>query len=182
MWKALFVVLAAAVVLASCRAKDAADSTGVYNSPEAVHRAMCDAIQGNDWEKAAGCMDEDSQARLAHRLAFAISWLAKADDQKAMETLATKHGFKLREESDTSCSEVANKPAFIAELFSFAETHTPDDDFSELEKSLTGRLVDLKTAGDEATGVIEVEGKDRQRIEFRRIDGRWLVHFSEGKL
>lgn len=139
---------------------------------------MRKAIQAKDWEKAAGCMDANSQDLLARGLAFAISFLAETDDKKkkAAEAMFKKHGF----DTDDGCSsEVADKPAFIAKLFAFAEAHTPDDDFTSLAKLLAGRLTDVKIDGDEAAGIIEIEGEDSQPIEYRRIDGHWFVHLPE---
>ena len=42
-----------------------------------------------------------------------------------------------------------------------------------------GFVKDVKIDGDEATGIIKIEGEDSQPMEYRRIDGRWFVHLPE---
>jgi len=173
----LGLVIAAPVVLAGCRAKDTKDSTGVYDSPEAVHRAMCDAIQAKDWKKMAGCYTPESLDTVGRDLAVTASMGLFDVPQSAVQELFRKHGLDDAERKGPKAFDDVDKVRFVAEMLALLEK-TGNVDAQAL--AIAGStLTDLKLQESKATGDLVTirNGKEyRQRIEFRLIDGTWLVH------
>jgi hypothetical protein len=92
--------MAAPVVLAGCRA---GDSTESGDSPEAVHQAMCDAIQAKNWRKMADCFTPESREAMAGALVMMGAFVTM--DEKhgpAVEALFKRHGIE----------EPGDEPAF----------------------------------------------------------------------
>ena len=175
----LGLVMAAAVVLAACRAKDATDSTASYDSPEAVHQAWCDAIQAKDWKKMAGCWTPESRDMMARDLAATAGMRLFDVPRSAVQELFKRHGLDDAEieRKGPKAFDDADKVAFIAEMLALLEK-TDNADAGPL--GIAGStLADLKVEEGKATGVLVTteDGKEyRQQIEFHQINGSWLMH------
>ena len=171
-------------------AGSASDDAG--ESPEAAFAALKQAAEQEDWDAAARLLTDDSQTAIAGMLVFVGGLVAAfdAEEGKGLEELMEKHG--LSEDVDPEpppgtdlsdplamvkalASVVEDKPAFIGEVMDWMVENadsTEDPDFAAAK--LTDLVIDGDTASATVTGVDVGD-----TIEFRRVDGKWLVHLPE---
>jgi hypothetical protein len=172
--KLLGLVMAAPVVLASCRAKD---PTVIHASPEVVHQALCNAIQAKDWQKMADCWTPESRDMMARDLAATAAFGLFDVPQSDVQGLFKRHGLDDVERKGPKVFDDVDKVAFLAEMWALLEK-TGDHD-GPMPGIVGSTLANLKVEDGKATGdlVTTQDGKEhRQRIEFHQIAGRWFVH------
>ena len=162
------------------------------NSPEAVFAAMKQALQQDDWQAAAGFMTEDSQAMLAGSLVFMGGLAAAfgAENAGDIEALLQKHGITEQSMSEPPegidpteplgmmkalTAGIKDKPAFIGEMIAWMDQQ---GDGSEVPDFSKAELSDLSIDGETATATV-ANIEEAQPIEFRRVNGTWLVHLPD---
>jgi hypothetical protein len=171
--------------------------TPSHDSPEAAFEAMQTAVQEGEWETAAKQLTPESQDKLAGGMVMMMGFVAAFDQENAgeIEALLKEHGLDMDsldeesgdEESHDMAAAVAkfaepikDKPEFIADAMALIEKLDKDGDSSDAWP--TGKLEELKIDGDKATAVVVTSGDgggDREPIEFRKVDGGWLVHIPD---
>lgn len=167
-----------------------------HDSPEAAFEAMQDAAQDDDLETAVEQMTDESQSVMAGGMVFALSFAAfNSENEDEIQSLFKEHGLDPDAQEDDEAIDGAdmetalkkivepidNKPEFVAAAIALMKKLDKDGDSSFDFPS--GTLEDLKIDGDSATAVIVTTDdgdEDREPIEFRKVDGGWLVHIPTG--
>jgi hypothetical protein len=161
-------------------------STTKFDTPEAAFNAFQEAAKSEDWQAAARCLTPESQAMMADGLIFAASFatLGEKEKEKSLEELLKKHKIDMdaepKEPADKDpnampsfVAEVENKPALIEDLFAWLEKNSSGKGGPNFEARELG---EVKIDGDQATAMAD----SGDTVEFRRIDGGWLVHLPSG--
>lgn len=146
-----------------------------HGSPEAAFEAMQDAAQEEDWETAVEQMTDHSQKVLARVMLSALD-KAGPENKDEVESLLKRH----RRASDETAPKmdvesIKDKPAFLAEAIALLKKL--GEEGSPTFGSPSDTLEELKIDGNSATAVI-VTDTFRTPIEFRHVDGGWLLHIS----
>ncbi len=90
--KFLGLALATPIWLAGCRG---GESTGGYDSPEAVHQAMCNAVQAKEWKELAGCLTPESRDQMAGTFVMMGAFMAMDEEHgPAVQELFRRHGIE----------------------------------------------------------------------------------------
>jgi len=171
-----------------------------HDSPEAAFDALQEAAQEGDWETAMQQMTEQSQAKMAGGLVFGLGMMAAFDPKSKdeVESLLKEHGLDPDAEEDDEpihgndmeaalkkmTDPIEDKPAFIADAIALMKKLNKKEGGSSFDFPV-GKLEDLKVDGNSATAVIVVSKKgkeEREPVEFRKVDGGWLVHIPDEAL
>ncbi len=170
---------AAALVIPSGCGSDGGGST-----PQATFDAMKAAIKAKDMRKFTNCLTPESQKMMVSGLLM-VSQMAKGFGGKSdpdMDALLKKHGvaevnLKNLEEA---AAKVKDKPGFMADFAAMAEKKGKQGGMLTSSQA-EGVLKDVKITGETAKGkvVTTKDGKEiTDTIEFRKVDGRWLIHMT----
>jgi hypothetical protein len=164
-------------------------SSTKFDTPEAAFNAFQEAAKSEDWQAAARCLTPESQAMMADGLIFAASFatLGDKEKEKSLDELLKKHKIDMdaepKEPADKDpmampsfVADVEDKPALIEDLFAWLEKNSSGKGGPDFEVK---KLGEVKIDGDQATAMAETDRGDKP-VEFRRIDGGWLVHLPSG--
>jgi hypothetical protein len=164
-------------------------STRKFDTPEAAFNAFQEAAKSEDWQAAARCLTLESQEMMADGLIFAASFatLGNKEKEKELDDLLKRHKIDINAEPKESAdkdptampsfvADVENKPALIEDLFAWLEKNSSGKGGPNFEVK---KLGEVKIDGDQAASMAETDGGDKP-VEFRRVDGGWLVHLPSG--
>ncbi len=167
---------------------------GASQTPEAAFAAFQEAAKKSDWKTVAELLTQESQESMAGAMIFAGSLMAAFDEEKGkeFEQLLSKHGLDIDPKEgpagmeDASMEEalkavvrpIKDKPAFIADMIGWLDENADGSGFDDIG---SGTLGDLTITGDTASGTITVD-EELDPIEFRRSNGRWLIHMPEDEM
>jgi hypothetical protein len=70
-------------------------------------------------------------------------------------------------------SGIKDKPAFIGEIMTVLEAMNEGE--GESPNPIAGKLENLKTDGDSATGEVVKDDGSKEPIAFKKMDGGWLI-------
>jgi hypothetical protein len=160
-------------------------------TPEAAFAAFQDAAEEKDWKAVAELLTPESQQSLAGAMIFAASLVAAFEEEKGeeIEELLAKHGLdpdvtegpdemdatSLDEALKAIAGPIANKPAFIADMIGWLDENAEESGLGDIA---SGKLGDVTISGDTASATI-TDDEGPNPIEFRRLNGRWLIHVPE---
>jgi hypothetical protein len=184
---------------------------GAYSTPEACFNSLRAAAQKKDVPAMMDCITEESQSVLAGGLVMmgaAVKFLGgmvtfggdlpgnPKQYSDAVAEILEKHDItkaKLDELGPVTAMApdagaviklgdlIANKPAFVADMFSVMEQFNQNGINDQLETQLAGTLKDVKIDGDAATAtVVTTRGEDQ--LDFRKTAAGWKIHFDLNKL
>jgi len=180
-----------------CRGQQDAEPGGA-ETPEAAFAAFQEAAQEKDWKAVAELLTPESQESMAAGMIFIASFMAAFDEGKGkeLEQLLKKHGLdpdaakgpdaeeaaSLEQALKAAVGPIKDKPALIAEMIGWLDENAEGaggSSFAEGFGSIaSAKLSDLSIEGDTATGTVTGEDESGP-IEFRRLNGRWLIHIPE---
>ncbi|MHC4914367.1 MAG: DUF4878 domain-containing protein [Planctomycetota bacterium] len=184
--------LVAVVALVVC---PGCGSDGGGSTPEATFNAMKAAADAKDMRKFMKCLTPESQDMMVGgvvAVAVMTTEMAKAMGGKSdadMEALLKKHnvsGADVKAMNPSSmeagmkqlAAKVKDKPGFMADFAALAEKKGKKEGVA-MTGGAEGTLKDVKITGDTAKGTVVTtkDGKETtDTIEFRKVDGRWLIH------
>lgn len=158
-----------------------------YDSPKAAFAALQKAFQQKDWKGVLKTMDAESRKNLAGTLVLMGGFMSlDEDDGPKVVALLKKHGLvgaKPKGDPNKDIKVLAEPikdiPAFVSDMLTFIDKHA--DKPGALPFTRKGKLTELKVTGETASAkfVAEIDGrKDSKPVEFRKIEGRWFVHFT----
>ncbi len=178
-----------------------AQATDGFDSPEQAFAALRAAAADQDIKRVFQATTTESQELMAASLVLALSLAAAfdPDSEQDIRQLLEKHGIKIDEsESETDeasapdpmqsmravVQPIQDKGAFIADAFAWMDKQAqgergPDQGLARLAQ---GQLVELQVDGDMATAQVTTKAEpdvEPMPIEFRKQQGRWLVHLPE---
>jgi len=170
------------------RTSDKPQVSDALQTPEAAFNAFQEAAKKSDWKAVAELLSPESQEAMAAGMIIAGSFIGAFDEQKGEEfqQLLSKHGIDVDPEKgpegmeDASMEEalkavvgpVKDKPAFVADMIGWLDENADGAGFGDIG---SGTLSDVTITDDMATATVTVDGEPHP-IEFRRSNGRWLVH------
>jgi DNA-directed RNA polymerase subunit RPC12/RpoP len=168
-----------------------------YATPEAVWQAYKKAAENEDWRTLYNTLTPQTRDRMLGGLVLMAQMVGANDERVA--AIAEKHGlntsapdaggigqmFSQMNQLDSLGNEIKNKQAFFVDMMKyFAEKG------EEMREKMGGRqqmtmmnasqeLKDVVIEGDSARGMqtVSLSGNTVEvPIEFRKIDGGWLIH------
>jgi len=164
------------------------DAAAVYETPQAAFDAFKKATKDDDWKVAAALMSPESQSMIAAGFTIGASFMTMADEEKGKELkkLLAKHGVDLEAEPEPGdepagpealTAPIKDLPAFIGEIVAWMDKQKDgaDKGFPEM-----GELGEVSVDGESATASVSTE-RGPQPIEFRRVNGSWLIHLPMPK-
>lgn len=154
-----------------------------YDTPQAAFDALSKAAKNNDWKTATSLLTPESQSMMAAGMMLGASFMTMGDEakQKDLEQLLKKHGVDMDEEPSDEDPEagpealtrnIKDLPTFVGEINEWMQKNGEgaDSGFPEM-----GELGEVTIDGDTASATVDTE-MGPQPIEFRRVDGNWLIH------
>ena len=169
--KPILLLTILAVALPGC---GGGDSSAGFDTPEAAFEAMTDSARKKDWAGVVNTFTPQAKFELSQGMLFMAGFMSIDEEKRAsIAPVLAKHGVDLDETSGDTMPTIKDQAAFIADMLAWLDENADNQD----EGFPVGKLADLSVDGDEAEGVILVEGDSARRepIGFRKIDGRWLV-------
>lgn len=161
-----------------------------FDSPQAAFDGLKEAVRSKDPQAISAALTDGAENTMAGTLVFMAGFAALDEEKRPeIETLLQKHGIDTSEDAEkTDLTEgfhalaepIKDKPAFIAEILAWIDENKEDD--SAAPSLINGTLQNLKVEGDTATGTLVTSKRGAERkepIEFRKVDGGWLVHLPE---
>jgi hypothetical protein len=160
------------------------------SSPEKVAESFKKAAGEKDWNTMFACMTQESHKTMLGGVMIGAGFSTFGDEKKkeSFEALMKKHGVDTSKKvgpNDDPMAGIKDKPALFGDLVEFLEKNSPQKkgekqkSFSETFSSV--ELKNFKIDGDKATA--DVVGKDggekEEPAEFRKIDGKWYLHFED---
>ena len=166
--------LASVVLFIGCSTATTTESNRtIYDSPESVFEAFASAGKEGQWEKFANTLTPESQEMFATIMMFPASMLAATDKaaENEINSILESHGIDAEDESaEPDLGQIENIAGFISDLMAvLAKQDNGESKFA----IPNGDLKDVKIEDDTATAML-----DDEPIEFKKIDGGWLVHFD----
>jgi hypothetical protein len=174
----------------SDRKKGKRGSVKVDNSsPEKVGESFKAAAKAKDWKSLFACLTKESHKMLTGgvMLAAGFSTFGDKDKQESFEALLKKHGVdpakKFAVGGDPTAG-VKDRAALFGDLIQFLEKNSPPPKAGKPRKSFTEqissvKLTNFKIDGATATADVTQDGKrKREPAEFKKIDGKWYLHFE----
>jgi hypothetical protein len=172
-----------------------------YSSPQAAFEALKQAQVSRNWGAMYDTVTPDSRERLVSGFAFIAQMAAGQEPEVA--AILKKYGVatdapqpsspgdfaqfmqNMQDSMKKAAEGVSDKRGFFVELLRYFETREEvkqklNED--ELSKLASAELIDLTIDGDTARAKQTTaigSGSVTQSIEFRRINGGWLVHLPE---
>jgi len=173
-----------------------------YATPEAVWEAQKKATENQDWKTLYNTLTPETRDRMASGIAFIALMAGGADE--SMAAIVKKHGLKsqttatdtsspagltqmfsqLQQQMESAADSIEDKESFFVDVMAyFAEKG------EEMQGQMGNQQMTMMTASQELKDVV-IDG-DRARgtqtisvmgntvnvpIEFRQIDGSWLIH------
>jgi hypothetical protein len=159
-----------------------------FDSPDAVFSAFQESTKAEDWPGAARCLTAESQAMLADGMIIAASFQTAGDSAKEqdLKAILKRHGIDLDaalsdEASPTGPTSLAasakDKSALLADVWAWLKKNGKNGGGPDLRMD---KLTDVKAEGDQATALADTS-RGQRPIEFRRVDGGWLIHLPSGR-
>jgi hypothetical protein len=162
------------------------------SSPEKVAESFKAAVKAKDWKAVFACMTKESHKHLLGGLMVGAGFTAAFGDKKkkeSFEALMKKHGVDMSKKlgpDDDPTAGIKDKPAMFGDLVEWLDKNSSQKkgekqkSFSEQISSI--ELTNFKIDGDTATADATQDGKKKgEPTEFKKIDGKWYMHFEEKK-
>lgn len=167
-------LFALGIFVVGCTASSTAESERTrYDTPESAFEAFVTSGKNGNWKTFANTLTPKSQEMFATIMMFPVAMIASTNKaaEKEAEAIMKRHGMDINGQSDDSdISQIKDKPGFIADVMTFLNKQGDGNSNFDIPD---GKLIDLKIKDDTATAML-----DDEPIEFKKIDGGWLVHFE----
>lgn len=164
-----------------------------FETPEAAFAAFQTAAEENDFHGAVAALTPESQQAMAGSLVFALSMIAAfdPDNGEALTKLLEKHGITKEKQQAgpppglspdagpavmmRALGSTTNDPAAFVEA---ALKWMSESDQGGTSEFAGGTLGSVTVTDNQASAMLTMAEGDKP-IEFRRVEGGWLVHLPD---
>jgi len=160
---------------------------GCGPSPSDTYERARKAQAAGNHRAFAACLTPGSLDVMNARTCATIVTVTQLSDnpemKKELAPLLARHGLSVLIQKNNKpgaglFARVKDKPGLYADMMAFMSAHRKKGSQLPRQVDSLGQLTELKTSGKTATGIVTVTEKGteiRTRIQFKKIDGSWLI-------